>query len=117
MVVRHLAPGLPAHDEGHENLPDPVPLEVQRDGDPRPGVAVERLDLDGTTARMGPSTPWTAHRRGGCIRVTSDVLGRSPNPIRRVVMHLDPTSAVPVPSICPLTTLCCHSLNRDGSVT
>jgi hypothetical protein len=49
--------------------------------------------------------------------VTSDVLGRSPNPIRRVVMHLDPTWVGPAPSMCPLTTPCCHSPKRDGSVT
>src|ERR671919_2220977 len=43
-VGRHLVPGLPADDERHEELADPMALEVQLDRHARPFTVVERLD-------------------------------------------------------------------------
>jgi hypothetical protein len=43
-------------------------------------------------ARIGPSIPWMAHLLGGLSSVISDVEVRSEPPIRRVMMHSDPTA-------------------------
>jgi len=48
--------------------------------------------------------------------VTSETTGRFAPPMRRVVEHFVPTAGLPGVSMCPLTTPCCHSLNRVGSV-
>ena len=70
-----------------------------------------------TLALIGPSMPRMAQLLGGLISVISEVEVRSEPPIRRVIMHRDPTAGGPSPSMCPLTTPDCHSPNRDGSVT
>ena len=69
-----------------------------------------------TSARIGPSMPCTAQASGGLTCVTSDTDVRTVPPTRRVITHLDPTWMRPSPSMCPLTTPDCHSLNCEGSV-
>jgi len=70
-----------------------------------------------TIARIGPSVPRTPQLIGGSMWVTSEVAGRSANPMRRAVTHLSPTAGGPFPSMCPPITFSCHSLNRVGSMT
>ena len=65
----------------------------------------------------GPSTPRQAQLLGGSASVTSCVVACSTRPIRRVVVNLAPTPAGLPPWTCTLTTSCCHSGNREGSVT
>jgi hypothetical protein len=48
--------------------------------------------------------------------VTSETLGRSAPPIRRMVWHLVPPVGVPPAAMWTLVTPCCHSQNRVGSV-
>jgi hypothetical protein len=66
---------------------------------------------------IGPATPLAAQLLGGLISVMSCVIVRSARPIRRIVVNLAPTTGGRLPSIQTLTTSCCHSANRKGSVT
>jgi hypothetical protein len=61
--------------------------------------------------------PRTAQDLGGSSFVTFDVTSRAAPPIRRVVVHFEPTLGGLSPSMLPPTTPSCHSENLDGSVT
>ena len=50
------------------------------------------------------------------ISATSEVIGRSVNPSRRVVMHVESTAVGPSSFIAPLTTAVCHSWSWPGSL-
>ncbi len=58
--------------------------------------AVRGSTVRSTMALMGPSMPRTPHVLGGLMWVTSDVLGRLAQPMRRVVRHRVPTVGVRV---------------------
>src|SRR6266536_5901507 len=102
---------------GTSSAPAPCPVKS------RAMVSRDRAPLSrGSTvtsafARIGPSTPRAAQCHGMSIFVISWVVVRSPRPIRRVVVNLVPTPGGSVPSMRTLTTSCCQSGNRVGSVT
>ena len=99
---------LPADDERHEQLADPVPLEVELDSHARPCTVIERLDgAIHDLPDRAPSIPRTAQLLGELSSVVSMVIVRSPRPIRRVVMAFEPTAGGPPPSARALTTLSC----------
>jgi len=101
---------------GTKILPIPCPAKsssiVSRDRAP----SASGSTVTTTIARIGPSTPWSAHRRGGSYSVISVVTSRSRPPMLRVVVHLDPTCVIG-PSSCPLRHPFCHSGMCRGSVT
>ena len=81
---------------GTRSFPIPWPVKsrtiVTRDPE-----APERASTDTfTMARIGPSTPRSAQRRGGSYSVISVVTSRSRPPIFRTVVHREPTVVVGV---------------------
>ena len=106
-----------ADDVQREQLADPVPLEVERDRDPRSCAVAERLDGDG---RAWPE------------RSVDTVTGPAPGRTelrdllrRRLLDAPDPADGGEPrshaggrpPSKRTRTTSSCHSANREGSVT
>jgi hypothetical protein len=95
-----------------------VSLEVKLDRHSRPSTALERIDRAVQDPPDRPVDSRTAQLVGHLMSVVSIVIVRSPRPILRVVIALDPTAAgEPPPSTRELTALSCHSASRDGSVT
>src|SRR5215212_10749003 len=85
-IYGHLFPCLRANDERHEQLADPVPLEIELDRDPRPCVLLDRLDgvLYGLPDRAAGAAG--APACGGLSSVISEVVVvRTAPAIRRVV--------------------------------
>jgi len=101
---------------GTKSRPIPWPVKsrlmVTRDCEP----SARGSTRTSTIALIGPSTPRSAHRRGGSYSVIVVCTSRSVPPMVRIVVHFDPTR-VGGPSMCPRTTPCCHSGNVLGSVT
>jgi hypothetical protein len=116
LVPRKLFGRLPAYDKWHEQLPDPVPLEVELDRYVQTRAIVKRRDGTPANRLIGPSIPRNPKLVGGLCSVTSIVIVRSPRPIHRVCVTREPTVGVPPPSRRELTRLSCHSVKCDGSV-
>jgi hypothetical protein len=101
---------------GTRSFPIPWPVKsrtiVTRDPE-----SPERASTDTfTIARIGPSIPRSAQRRGGSYSVISVVTSRSRPPMFRTVVHREPTVVVGV-SRRPRTTPFCHSDMVLGSIT
>jgi hypothetical protein len=114
-VPGHLPLRLAPHDERHEQLAEPVPLEVGLDRRARPRPVIERLDWPFRIALTGPSMPRAAQLLGGLKLVVSIVLVCSRPPSRRTMTTFDPTARGPPSSARELTRLSCHSSSRDKS--
>jgi hypothetical protein len=114
-VPGHLPLRLAPHDERHEQLAEPVPLEVGLDRRARPRPVIERLDWPFRIALTGPSMPRAAQLLGGLKLVVSIVLVCSRRPSRRTMTTFDPTARGPPSSARELTRLSCHSSSRDKS--
>ena len=89
-VEGHLPAGLAPDHERHDDAADPVPLEVDRDGQPGPvlrqrhyGQVDERADR--------PVGAADRRARGGSKVTSRDSAARAAPPIRRVVTQTSPT--------------------------
>jgi hypothetical protein len=115
-VSLHLLACLSANHQRYEQSADPVPLEIELDR--HTGLcAVERLngDVYGRPDRPIDAVDGPGPRRADLV--TSEFTRRSRPPMRRVVVHLEPTLGRSPPSMYPSTMFSCHSVNRLGSVT
>jgi hypothetical protein len=84
-LPRYLPLRLPADDEGHKQLAEPVPLEVELDRHARSSPVTEGLDGAVYDPPDRTIDTATAQLLGGSILVISIVIVRSPRPILRVV--------------------------------